>query len=227
MRNKISNMLWGLFFIVLGVGFAGSAFNLWTFNIFFSGWWTLFIIIPCGISIFQNGLNPSPLCGLIIGILLLLASNGILDMGVIWKLIFPIILIIIGLSIMFRRSFQPRIDGGGYSQGKDGAMDYSAVFSSQKASVDNQVFTGASLNAVFGGVELRLDNAIINEDVVIDCSAIFGGIDIFVPQDVNVKVSSTPIFGGVDNKRRKAGALVGAPTIYINATCMFGGVDVK
>ena len=57
-------------------------------------------------------------------------------------------------------------------------------------------------------------------------SAIFGGIDIFVPGDVNVKITSNSIFGGVSNKtvgyRNEA-----APTLYIRATCLFGGVDVK
>lgn len=238
MRNKIGNVLWGLFFVILGVGFAGNAFDLWNFNLFFPGWWTLFIIIPCGISIFQNGFQVAPVCGLIIGLLLFLGQNSVLDMSIIGRLIFPIILILIGISIMFRRSFQGRYSGGfsgggnGADMGKhtgskEGMLDYSAVFSGQKIAYNNEVFTGASLNAVFGGIEIDLMGAIINEDVVIDCSAIFGGIDMFVPRDVNIKVSSTPIFGGVDNKRRNNPVIQGAPTIFINATSMFGGVDIK
>ena len=55
-------------------------------------------------------------------------------------------------------------------------------------------------------------------------SAIFGGIDIFVPDNINVKVSSNCIFGGISNK---TSVHKDAPTIYISGTCMFGGVEIK
>ena len=92
---------------------------------------------------------------------------------------------------------------------------------------ENEVFTGATMNSVFGSVNLDLRSCIINDDVVIECTAVFGGSDIFVPNDVNIKVTSTPIFGGVSNKARGAKFIPGVPTVYINAVCMFGGVDIK
>ncbi len=225
MRSKLSNVLWGLFFIVLGVGFAGNAFNAWDFNLFFAGWWTLFIIIPCAISIIQNGPNTGSIIGLTIGILLLLAQQDVFDMQVVGKLIFPLILVIIGISIMTSNIFNKHkhID---FTNVASGSIDYTATFSGQKVNVDNEPFKGATLNAVFGGIDLRLDHAIITEDAVINCSAVFGGIDIYIPNDVNVKVTSTPIFGGVDNKHRGP-FITDAPTIFINATCMFGGVDIR
>lgn len=225
MRSKIANTLWGLFFIVIGIGFAGNVFNLWDFNLFFAGWWTLFIIIPCALSMVNNGPNTGSVIGLSIGLMLLLAQQRVFDMQVVGKLIIPLILVTIGLSIIFSNMFNKskHID---FSHVASGAIDYTATFSGQKVNVDNEPFKGATLNAVFGGVELRLDHAIITEDAVINCSAIFGGIEISVPSDVNVKVSSTPIFGGVDNKHRGP-SIPDAPTIFINATCMFGGVDIR
>ena len=82
-----------------------------------------------------------------------------------------------------------------------------------------------SLNATFGGVKCDLREAIINEDIVINASAIFGGIEILVPENVQIKVKSVPIFGGVDNKAQNNEA--DEHTIYVKATCMFGGVDIK
>ena len=89
-----------------------------------------------------------------------------------------------------------------------------------------EVFQGAELNAVFGGVECDLRNAIIEQDCVIQASAVFGGIDIYVPTNVNIKVSSNSIFGGVSNKTANYHDEL-APTIYIKCNCMFGGVDIK
>lgn len=231
MRAKVSNILWGLFFIVLGVGFAGNAFSLWSFNLFFAGWWTLFIIVPCAISIIQNGPTTGSLIGISIGIMLLLAQQNVFDMRIVGKLIFPVILIIIGISIMgsnlFHRHKQIEYNNFSDSTGStNGIGDYAATFGTQNVNFDNETFQGATLNAIFGGIDLRLEHAIITEDAVINGSAIFGGIDIYVPADVNVKVKSTPIFGGVDNKHRGP-FIPDAPTIYINATCIFGGVDIR
>lgn len=66
----------------------------------------------------------------------------------------------------------------------------------------------------------------IEQDCVIQASAVFGGIDILVPDNVNLKVSSNSIFGGVSNKvgLYQSGTL---PTIYIKGICLFGGVDIK
>ena len=57
--KKIGNKLWGILLIVLGVIFGGNATGLFNINIFFDGWWTLFIIIPCFISLFteRNGMR--------------------------------------------------------------------------------------------------------------------------------------------------------------------------
>ena len=91
---------------------------------------------------------------------------------------------------------------------------------------DSEEFNGAELTAVFGGVKCDLRNAIIEKDCAITATAVFGGIDIFVPDYVNVKINSNSIFGGVSDKNHRS-SVPGAVTLYINATCMFGGVDIK
>ena len=73
---------------------------------------------------------------------------------------------------------------------------------------------------------LNLKEATINKDQIINVNAIFGGVDIIVPQNVNIKVKSTPIFGGTSNKVKTV-FNENLPTIYINSVTMFGGVDIK
>lgn len=227
MRNKVSNSLWGLIFILAGVAFLGNAYDWWGgFNLFFDGWWTLFIIIPCAISIIRHGFNAGSIIGLGIGIILLLSAQDIFDYIDIRNLIIPLILVAIGLSIIFRGSFNKFVNEQVKIQTRAGAPDYSAIFCGNAQNYQNEVFTGCTISATFGGVELNLRNAIINEDCAINATATFGGVDIFLPPNVNVKVSSTPIFGGVDNKAMPTIA-VNAPTVYINATCIFGGIDIK
>ena len=54
--------------------------------------------------------------------------------------------------------------------------------------------------------------------------AVFGGVDIKVPENVDIKVQSNSIFGGVSNKSKTKEK---THTIYIKAMCLFGGCDIK
>ncbi len=197
-------------------------------NIFFDGWWTLFIIVPCFIGLFKEDEKTGNIIGLLIGIVLLLCCQNILDFNMIWKLIFPAVLVIIGISLLFKDTFHSKIkkEIKKLNEKQKGENEYCATFAGQNANFDNQEFNGADLTAVFGGVKCDLRKALINGDKVINCSAIFGGIDIYVPTNVEIKVKSTPIFGGVSDKSSHSNK-ENAPVIYINATCVFGGVDIK
>lgn len=224
MQQKLSSKIWGLVLIIMGIGIAGRVLFGWDFNLFFSGWWTLFIIIPCAASILEKGWNTGNGIGLLIGVFLFLGAQGFLPRMLFGKLFFPVILIIIGANMLFKGNFNWK-----RSWNMDisaGPNDYVGIFNGRKVHCDGEKFNGCTANAIFGGVDIDLRSAIIDEDIVIEATAIFGGIDIMVPPHVNVKVSSVPLFGGVSNKRSKVED-INAPTVFINATCMFGGVDIK
>ena len=79
--------------------------------------------------------------------------------------------------------------------------------------------------------ELTVDNLIdshmtITKDTVIGAFSLFGGVDIRVPEDVQVKIKSGFIFGGVSDER-KGDASKGKYTIYLDAAGGFGGVEIK
>lgn len=198
-------------------------------NIFFDGWWTLFIIVPCFIGLFKEREKTGNIIGLAIGVILLLCCQDMIDFETVWKLLVPAILIIIGLSLIFKDAFGSKINEEikklNESKTKDGG--YCATFSGQNIKFDGEKFNGTDLNAVFGGIKCDLRNAIIENDVVINTSSIFGGTEIYIPENVKVKVKSTSIFGGVDEKKQNKIGNADAHTIYINATCLFGGVEIK
>lgn len=226
MRNRVSNSILGLLFVAAGIGFLGNVFDWWNFNLFFDGWWTLFIIIPCILSIVRNGFNTGSIIGLGIGVILLLSAQDIFHFRYTWKLIVPLVLVAVGVSIIFSGTLNRTFSQQARIATKDGVPDFTAFFGGNEPNFNNQPFYGCHANAIFGGVELNLRNAIISENCVINASAIFGGIEIALPYNVNVKVNCTPIFGGLDDKSVPS-TDPAAPTVYINATCVFGGVDVK
>ena len=52
--KKFGNVLWGIVLIIIGLIIGGNALGITDINIFFDGWWTMFIIIPCFIGLFKE-----------------------------------------------------------------------------------------------------------------------------------------------------------------------------
>ena len=224
--NKITSVLWGLVLVAIGMILGLNALGITDINLFFDGWWTLFIIIPCFIGLFQRTGKWPSFIGLCVGIFLLLGAQGLVSFELILKMIVPVVLVAIGLGIVFNGIFTGTIQKKIKSVEKNGLETYAATFSEQKVNKANEEFQGANLDAVFGSIVLDLKNAVIKEDKVIYASSIFAGITILAPSNVNIKVKSTSIFGGVDNKiQNQKGENI--PTIYISAFCLFGGADIK
>lgn len=224
MKN-LNKIIWGLILVAAGVLFGLNAAGITDVKVFFDGWWTLFIIVPCSIGLFTKQGKTGNLIGLLVGVVLLLCCQGIFDIDSIWKMVLPIIVIIIGLSMVFGGfGFRGRkiMTGGNRSDIPSGF----AAFSGKDMKFDSQVFRGADINAVFGGVKCDLTNAVFESDTVINATAVFGGVDIIVPAGVNVRINSDSLFGGASAKNHPDAD--GNPyTVYVNATCIFGGVDVK
>ena len=226
--KKKGNILWGIVFVVIGIIFGLNALEITNINIFFAGWWTLFIIVPCAIGLVNGNDKVGNLIGLLIGILLLLSFQRILSFSMIWKLIVPTILIIIGLSFIFKDMIGGKVNKEikKLNETKAEQTEYCATFASQDINYEGEEFKGADLTAVFGGVKCNLRKAKITSDQVINATSIFGGIEIYVPLNVKVKIKSTPIFGGTSDKSLHSNN-ESDPTIYINSTCVFGGVNIK
>ena len=226
--KKFRNIIWGLVLIIIGLIIGGNTLGVTNINLFFDGWWTLFIIIPCFTGLFKETEKTGNIIGLIIGIVLLLACQDIISFNLIGKLWFPVILVCIGVSIIFKDTIGGKVNKEikKLNENKTNQNEYCATFSGQDVKFDGEKFIGADLTAVFGGIKCDLRKAVIESDTVINTSSIFGGIDIFVPENVKVKIKSSSIFGGVSDKKKHSENKE-AYTIYINATCLFGGVDLK
>ena len=224
--KKISSVIWGTVLIAVGAIFALNALNITNIDVFFDGWWTLFIIVPCAAGLFTQREKIGNIIGIAIGVFLLLCCRDVLSFSMLRKLLVPAIIVVIGLKMIFTGLFGNKTNEiiANIKQNGGETKVGCATFSGYNLNYDGEVFEGAELSAIFGGVKCDLRNAVIEKDCAIQITAIFGGVDILVPGNINVKVSSNSIFGGISNK---TAAHKGAPTIYISGTCMFGGVEIK
>jgi predicted membrane protein len=223
---KRTNIILGIVLIVIGIILLLKAFGVADINIFFNGWWTLFIIIPAFIGLLTDKDKTGDIIALVIGVLLLLAARGLISFDILWKVFFPAVLILIGLSIIFKDMLSNKVRDEMAENGKISDDSYAATFAGQDINLANQDFSGCTLDAVFGGMKLDLRSADVKDGSIIKCSAIFGGIEILTPDNVNVKIVSSSFFGGISDERKDR-ANDHKKTLYINGTCLFGGVEIK
>jgi len=81
--------------------------------------------------------------------------------------------------------------------------------------------------AVMGGVELDLREAQFAEPVVtLHAYTVMGGIQITVPEDVDVDVSGLAFMGGFDHNASGPG-VPGAPQVRVLGFALMGGVEVR
>jgi len=102
----------------------------------------------------------------------------------------------------------------------------SAMFGAQDIFYGAEDFSGGSYTALFGGLTINLCNVNLVGDVVIQATAIFGGIDLILPPNVQVISHVTPILGGTDIKYASSRE-PSAKKVIINGCACFGGIDIK
>ena len=104
MKNT-KKFLWGIVFIIIGILIGADVLGLINFNLFFKGWWTLVVIIPCLIGLLTEKDKVGNATFLTVGLILLLREQGIINFDVLVKLIVPVSLIAYGLY-MLSKSFK-------------------------------------------------------------------------------------------------------------------------
>jgi len=223
-KNNQSNWV-GITLIIVGLLFILDTFDIMEFGGIISDWWpAIFIII--GLIKLKGQDRGSGLVFILIGTLLLLTIHDVVEWNSIWRL-WPLILIFIGLSMIFKG----RRTNWKLSNETTSGDDYihsNAVFGGSEHTVTSQNFRGGETMALFGGVELDMRQAQISADgCKIHATALFGGVEIIVPDDWNVIITGTPIFGGIDSKSRRKSDAKSGKDIYIHCTVAFGGVEIK
>lgn len=226
--KKVGRILWGIAFIGIGLAFALRVYGVINFDVFEGGWWTLGIIIPCLITLITEKRKLFSVVGIILGIVLFSGFRGLISFDRLYKLIIPVAVMLFGFILIFKDVFKRKTRESIKNLRLSGMplKKCVAIFTSEQTAFFNDNFYGAELISIFGNVDCDLRNAEITQDVLISATALFGGIDIYVPDDVNVEFSSVPVFGSISNKTKRH-SKSDRPTIYISGICVFGGVDIK
>jgi predicted membrane protein len=227
MRSRVTAVAVGLALIGVGVVFSGNTLGWWDVDVFFTGWWTLFLIVPALVSIVASGPNVANVLLLVLGVTLYLDQARLLGDASAWSIFVPVALLVLGVAVLLKALRGPRLPRDAEGRTVRPGEDLTAVFGGAEAVYTNLPFKGVTTTALFGGVDLDLRGAVITEDVVIDATSIFGGTDVIVSPGTKVNLTSVGIFGGSENHAGAAPPDAPGPVVHIRSTAIFGGLEVK
>lgn len=151
------------------------------------------------------------------------------DLSLFFNLLWPVILILVGFNLLRGRS-QGAGEGGRFV-----VMGGTKVGGGQPWKLE----TG-SYFALMGSIEIDLTTAEIETgETLLDLTAIMGGIEVKIPQDLAVIYDGSAILGGVTFKDQEDGGFIGGrrveqninadadKIVRIQARAIMGGVEIK
>lgn len=175
-----------------------------------------------------------------IGTLFLLGNLGLLHLG--WGELWPLILITIGAMMIWGRVSMPRWQANETGNpnksrnpnrsGDPNRLTANTMFGGIERRITTSTFRGGNAQAIFGGIELDFRAADIDgEEALLYVEAVFGGIDIVVPERWMPIYEGQSMFGGYsDETRPPLPDVPGAPPrkrLILRGQAFFGGITVK
>ena len=109
-----------------------------------------------------------------------------------------------------------------------GKLDRNSVFANVEEIVLDPEFQGGEINAVFGSITLDLRKTSLPEgETQLEINAVFGGIDIYIPENWDVELHLSHVFGGFTDRRLYSGNIDKSRKLIIHGGCVFGGGEIK
>lgn len=223
-----------IFGIVLGAMLiAGSVLailnitNIVPIDISLDGWWSLFIIVPAVNGLISDKGNDKVwnVFFLLLGIYLLCAARGLIGYELGWELAVPTIIALLGIRLIIKTvKSNNKTTAEANTTNSDECM---AVFSGKTVDYSGMDIELAKIGAIFGGANCNLSDAHFTDKSRVNVFCMFGGADIIVPENVEIKINAFCLFGGISDKRDASDFVPKTAQLTINGFCMFGGADIK
>ena len=224
-RFDLGRMLLGGVVITLGVLVLLDAAGQLDAGRAIDHWWPVVLIAIGALQLVEGRRSTTgPLILITIGVVLLLfATDAVTSDG--RDYVWAIVLILVGLLILSHWRGRPVPIGTEATE----VVRATGILGGPKVASSSQSFRGASLTAIFGGVTLDLRNARpAPGGAAVNATAVFGGIEVLVPEGWQVELSGTPILGGIEDKTDHSHpSAPDAPRLEVDALSVLGGVEVK
>jgi predicted membrane protein len=214
----------GIIVLLLGIILTLGNFDIIDSNAVLR-FWPLLLVIFGAMKALQPGRGNGRLFGTIIatiGVFMLLDRLNLvyLEFHNLW----PLLLIIIGGFLMLKAG---RRSGSGGDETSSDHITGLAILGGIEQRNSSLNFKGGSVSAVFGAYEIDLRQADIpaHSEAVLEVFALFGGVELKVPDDWTVLLDGSAFLGGFESKTR--GDSLAKKKLIVRGQAIFGGVEVR
>ena len=236
-NNEHNGRIWtGILLLIIGGVALARSYQVpmprWLFT-----WQALIVVIGIYSGLKNNFQGPAWFIMILVGGAFLL--NDFYFEGELRRHIWPLILISVGAIFILRPrnrkqrwSWAEKLSSGGRIESIDNhedVADITVIFGSAKKNMRTQNFSGGDITCIFGGAELDLTQADIQENVVIDVTTIFGGADLIIPAHWAIKSEIVTILGSVQDERPISPVATehAEKLIILEGTAILGGIRIK
>lgn len=221
----IKSLVAGILAIAAGIVLLFSNLNMidpsWS-KILFS-WQTL--VAAIGFIFLFDKDYPFGIILLAFGILLIFTHHLNIEINI-EPYLWPSVIVLIGLLLIIGSKF--------FRKGKtkhsiidDSHIEETNIFSDSEHVISSKTFKKGKFVCIFGASKLNLlQSDLVPENAQIEIVAIFGGIQLYIPQDWIVKTEVFSLFGGFSDKRSTSTHSTNK-TIVIKGVTIFGGGEIK
>jgi hypothetical protein len=158
---------------------------------------------------------------IVAGVWLVLEAARIVTVTL-WDM-WPMLLVFFGFSVVWRGL---RRTPSVAPSDPNSTLSALAVFGGVTRGNNSRSFRGGDLTAVLGGCVIDLRQAAIEGEAVLDVFAMWGGIELHVPEDWTVISRVVPVLGGLEDKTR-APQGAGTHRLIVRGFAIMGGIEIK
>lgn len=220
MRHQYQTKIIGLLFLIGGICFLGEQLNFWDFTIFFSGWWTIFLILPALFSMLDSGVHLGNFILLVTGGYLLLYANDWINFRLTWGSIVALICILAGLRMII---------GSRSTRGKQREDTSHTSNIHSNVAFGSRRFKGTGfinsmdIQCMCGSQYIDLSEADVRNMEYLNLNCVCGSIDLVVPADMNYVLKKDNVFASCYVQDEP----VGKYDLYVDVSCVLGQINLR
>lgn len=160
----------------------------------------------------------------IIGIILVLIGISALLGLYLFKFIFAVVVISLGIKLLSRAGKKKSWNLSKPTSSTEDFINEVLVFSPINKIIKSENLREGKVVMVFAGGQIDLREAkTLQKEINLEFVCIFGGVKIMIPKNWRVNTQGTAIFGGYDKKTEEENTEV---VVNLRGSIIFGGIEI-
>lgn len=222
-RVSVGKLIFGVTILFAGVALALDNLGLARADDLLL-WWPV-AVVAFGLLRLAGPTRPEKIVGLfaaVIGAWILAWNLDWVRVGP-WEFVLPACLLLVGALLLAGGLRRREADDGSTVSGF-------ALLSGVDRKSTSAAFRGGEVTAVLGGIEVDLTGAhLAPGGAELQATAVWGGVDIRVPQDWAIESRVMPLLGVFQDgtAQRVAGPTAAGPRLVIRGNAIMGGIEIS